>query len=214
MAESIDRAIESAWSNGAGQVIVCDGGSVVQSVSIAQRCHAVVVHSAPGRGRQLGEGAKHADGAILLFLHADSVLGEGCLDELCRRADLSDDRSQFWGGFRQRIDASPVLYRILEWGNASRIRIRGIPFGDQAMFVTRRSYDLAGGFPPLPLMEDVVLSRALRRKSWPELIDRPIGVDARRWQQRGLFKQTIQNWGIQLAHRFGVSEDRLSKWYR
>ena len=89
-----------------------------------------------------------------------------------------------------------------------------MPFGDQAMFMTRESYDLAGGFQPLPLMEDVVLSRALRRKSWPVLIDRPVFVDARRWQRRGPFHQTVRNWGIQLAHRFGVSENRLVKWYR
>ena len=108
----LEKSIESAWVNGAWHVIVCDGGSIDKSVEVAQRRDAHVVHSEPGRGRQLREGAKHADGSMLLFLHADSTLGEGCLEELCRRADLLDSGRPFWGGFRQRIDAKPILYRF------------------------------------------------------------------------------------------------------
>lgn len=211
---NIETAIRSAWSNGAGQVIVCDGGSEDQSVMAAQQCGAVVVHSQPGRGRQLARGVQEADRAMLLFLHADNVLGPGCLEELCRCRNQAGDASPFWGGFRQQINAPSVLYRVLERANAARIRFRGLPFGDQAIFVSRAAYDQVGGFQPIPLMEDVVLSTALRQKSWPVLIDRTTEVDARRWQRRGLFHQTLRNWGIQVAHRCGVSEDRLAKWYR
>lgn len=213
-ADRIETAIRSAWSNGAGQVIVSDGGSKDQSVQIAQEGRALVVHSPAGRGQQLAKGAERADGDVLLFLHADNVLGQGCLEELCRCGNQVLDTSQFWGGFRQRINASSLQYRILERANAARIRLRGLPFGDQAMFVSRKAYQHVGGFQSLPLMEDVVLSTALRKKSWPTLIDCSIDVDARRWQQRGFIQQTIRNWGIQLAHRFGVSEDRLAQWYR
>lgn len=213
-AERIEAAIESVWQAGAGEIIVCDGGSDDATVKIAQQHRATVVHSPPGRGRQLAKGAEQASGDLLLFLHADNRLGEGCLEQLCRCAPQTATVSLFWGGFRQQIDSQSFMYRILECGNAARIRFRGMPFGDQAMFVMRGLYDQVGGFPTTALMEDVLLSQALRRRCWPTLINRVIHVDSRRWQQRGVIRQTIRNWGIQLAHSFGVSEDRLAKWYR
>ena len=212
--DRIEAAIASAWSNGAGQVVVCDGGSTDQTVHLAHQSRAVVVHSDRGRGNQLRHGAETAEGTVLLFLHADNVLGEGCLDAICRRANRPDAENDFWGGFRQRIETPSILFRALEWGNAARLRYRGMPFGDQAIFVTRAMYERAGGFQALPLMEDVVLSTTLRKESWPFLIDAAVHVDPRRWKKRGLFRQTLRNWGIQLAHRFGVAEDRLAKWYR
>jgi rSAM/selenodomain-associated transferase 2 len=213
-ADRIVAAIASAWDNGAGQVVVCDGGSRDRTVPLARQEGAVVVPSRPGRGFQLRQGARQASGTMLLFLHADSRLGEGCLREVCRQASQPGFRKEFWGGFRQQIDAVSFSFRVLEWGNAMRIEFRGMPFGDQAMFVTRALYDRVGGFQELPLMEDVVLSKALRRESWPLLIDRVVHVDSRRWKQRGLVRQTLRNWGIQLAHQIGVSEVRLNKWYR
>lgn len=213
-AERIAAAVESAWSNGAGQVIVCDGGSDDQTVAAAERNRATVVHSGRGRGRQLSHGAKAATGDVLVFLHADNRLNAGSLNELCRCARLAAVEAGFWGGFRQRIDAPQMRYRLLERGNALRIRYRGIPFGDQAMFVTRPLYDHVGGFTDIPLMEDVVLSKSLRKIRWPSLINGIVHVDARRWKKRGVLRQTLLNWGLQFAHGMGVSETRLSNWYR
>ena len=213
-APRIGTAIESAMNEDAGEVIVCDGGSADDTVQVAQTQGATVVRSDPGRGRQLARGADAAKGAFLLFLHADNRLSGGCLTALCDLVNHADDQAQVWGGFRQKIDASGLIYRSLEWGNATRVRLRGMPFGDQAIFVSRSNYRRVGGFQTVPLMEDVLLARALRRQSWPKLIDRAIVVDARRWQKRGIIRQTLRNWGIQFAHSCGVSEDRLAEWYR
>ncbi len=213
-AAQIATTLESVRNNGAGQVLLCDGGSTDQTARIAAELGATVLHGAPGRGVQLAAGADHATGPVLLFLHADNRLGDSCLEKLCDYANRSDIGDDFWGGFRQQILADSFVYRLLEHGNAARVRFRGMPFGDQGLFVTRTLYDRVGGIRPVSLMEDVLLSRALRRICWPALIDAAIDVDARRWQSRGVVRQTLRNWGIQLAHRFGVTESRLSKWYR
>ncbi|WP_182871239.1 TIGR04283 family arsenosugar biosynthesis glycosyltransferase [Stieleria mannarensis] len=213
-AERIEAAIESAWDNGAGEVIVCDGGSEDNTAQLARQSATRVVDAPRGRGNQLAIGAAAATRPMLLFLHADNRLGVGCLDLLCRSVNDSADPRACWGGFRQRIDAGDAIYRWLEWGNALRVRWRGMPFGDQAMFVARPLYDAVGGFQMLPLMEDVRLAQALRRRCWPLLIDGRVQVDPRRWNSRGVVRQTARNWGIQIAHRLGVSEHRLAKWYR
>jgi len=213
-AERIDRAIRSAMSAGAGEVIVSDGGSEDDTAAVATEAGASVIGSPAGRGRQLQRGVRQASGALLVFLHADNRLGEDSLRAVCRLADNSANPEELWGGFRQRIESPRAIYRWLELGNAARIRYRGMPFGDQAMFVTRRLYDRVGGFAALPLMEDVDLSRRLRRIRWPTLVDAEVHVDPRRWEHRGVVRQTVRNWGIQTAHFVGVGEHRLSTWYR
>ncbi|QEF98069.1 N-glycosyltransferase [Stieleria maiorica] len=213
-AERIEAAIGSAWKNGAGEVVVCDGGSEDRTAQLARQSAATVVQSQRGRGKQMAAGASASTRDMLLFLHADNRLGDGCLDALCRCVDRAGDPRACWGGFRQRIDAEDAIYRWLEWGNALRVRWRGVPFGDQAMFASRQLYEGVGGFQAVPLMEDVLLAQALRRRRWPLLVDGIVHIDARRWKSRGVIRQTARNWGIQIAHRLGVSEHRLERWYR
>lgn len=211
-AQRISRAIRSARDAGAKEVIVCDGGSDDPTAEVARRAGALLCESEPGRGPQLRAGAMQATKTVLLFLHADNALDQGCLQQICVAAEINTEQ-QLWGGFRQRIDGEHFLYRCLEHGNAARIRYRGMPFGDQAMFVSKSAYEQVGGFEAIPLMEDVNLSRALRQLSWPILLEGPVHVAARRWQQRGVVRQTARNWWIQVAHHLGVKEQRLSKWY-
>ncbi len=213
-ADRIGRAIGSARAAGAGEVIVSDGGSEDETAAVAAAAGAGVIASPLGRGRQLQLGAQQAGGAVMVFLHADNWLGQDSLAAVCRLADNLADRGEFWGGFRQRIESPRAIYRWLESGNAARIRCRGMPFGDQAVFVTRRLYDRVGGFAAVPLMEDVDLARRLRRIRWPRLVDADVHVDPRRWEHRGVVRQTIRNWGIQTAHFLGVGEHRLATWYR
>ncbi|OYP32388.1 hypothetical protein CGZ80_19435 [Rhodopirellula sp. MGV] len=215
----LERAIRSAQNNGASQVIVADGGSHDATVEVAKSCGADVIVTSRGRGNQLREGSHLASHAMLMFLHADNWLGDDSLDQICRALENRSHRSptphkRFWGGLRQRIENEAGKYRWIEFGNATRIRMRGLPFGDQAIFVHRDLYDQVGGFQPIPLMEDVVLSQALRKLSWPQLVDATVHVDARRWEKRGIVRQTAINWGIQTAHFLGVSEHKLSRWYR
>ena len=210
-AATIGETIASA--RGAGEIIVVDGGSDDGTCEVARsHRHVQLVTTAAGRGLQLAAGAQRCTRPVLLFLHADCALTAGALDQVCQALQRHPHRG--WGAMRQQITAGAVKYRLLERGNAWRIRFRGVPFGDQAMFVRRPWYQSAGGFEPIPLMEDVRLALRLRRRGWPLLIDGPVIVSPRRWQRRGVLRQTLLNFSLQAAHAAGVSPQRLLRFYR
>lgn len=209
-AANIEACIDSALRCGAAEVVVSDGGSsdrtceIVESLSDPRvRC----IDAPSGRGVQLRAAAELATGEMLLFLHADNRLPTDALEQL-RNAGWP-----VWGGFRQHIDADGWRYRWLEWGNAWRARARSNVFGDQAMFVHRDVYQQVGGFAAVSLMEDVMLSAELRKITPAMVLAGPVRVDARRWQQRGVVRQTLLNWRIQLAFSQGASPDELRRIY-
>lgn len=207
--DAIGCCIQSAFAAGAVEVIVADGGSQdATEIRAAEAGATKVIRSLPGRGTQLNSGATFASKDYVLFLHADNLLGESCLRQIC---ELSDP---VWGAFRQRVDSPRFAFRLLEWGNNLRVKWRGVPFGDQAIFVHRRVYKAQGGFDEIPLMEDVRFSKLMRKVSRPILLDGPITICPRRWQKHGVVRQTLQNWRIQVAHAVGVSPERLREWYR
>ena len=207
---NIERAIRSvSWAD---EVVVVDGGSRDKTVDIAGT-HARVLHAEMGRGRQLRKGGEETTGKILLFLHADSWLSEQATEEL--KALVADGENQpVFGCFRQRIDDNRQRFRILESGNAFRAAILQLPYGDQAIFVDRKTYEKVGGFDDVPLMEDVMLSRRLRRICRPTLLTGPVHLSARRWTTNGWIRQTLRNWALVTAFSLGVSPARLMEWYR
>ncbi|WP_442507401.1 TIGR04283 family arsenosugar biosynthesis glycosyltransferase [Novipirellula sp. SH528] len=206
---TIEHAVRSATGAGATEVIVCDGGSQDETISIATAAGATkIVRSIPGRGIQLNAGAVFASREVVLFLHADNLLGESCLQQICDVPDV------VWGAFKQQIDHPRFAYRMIEKGNAARVRFRGMAFGDQAIFVRRQIYKEAGGFAEIELMEDVAFSRIMRKIARPVLLAGPVTISARRWEQRGIVRQTLRNWNLQCRYRFGASPRRLAKLYR
>jgi rSAM/selenodomain-associated transferase 2 len=208
-AGSIARCIESARAAGATQIIVADGGSTDSTVDVAKEAGASeIVQSDLGRGIQLNRGAAEASGEVILFLHADNWIGPHCLSQLCQQSTTT------WGAYRQRIESSRRIYRSIEAGNAMRVRLLGMPFGDQAVYVRRDLFQAQNGFNEVPLMEDFEFSQRMRRLAKPVLLDGPVRISARRWQQNGVLRQTLRNWTIQVAYRFGVSPESLAELYR
>lgn len=206
----VGQAIESAWTAGACQVIVVDGGSTDATVTIAHQLGAQVLVADPGRGNQMAAGVANTDGKIVLFLHADCRLDRGCISQI---QSACPNGNPIAGGFRQRIEDPRRIFRFLEAGNAARIRFCGMPYGDQGLFIHRDLLHDVGGVPTCPLMEDVELMRKVRRRIWPILLPGPIHVSARRWQQRGVVSQTVRNQLLLLSFRFGVSPKTLARWY-
>lgn len=207
--QTIENAICSAYAAGATDVIVSDGGSQDRTREVAIDLGvSKVVRSLPGRGIQLNSGALLAEKETILFLHADNTLGEECLKQICRHPDT------LWGAFRQHIDSTRHIYRTIECGNSLRVRWRRMVFGDQAMFVRASQFKQMGGFAEVPLMEDVDLSKRLRKRAKPLLLDGPVTIDARRWEEHGVVRQTIRNWSIQLSYCCGVSPEKLKRRYR
>ena len=207
----IQQAIQRAWDAGADEVIVVDGGSSDNTLSLAQSSHCRAVSGPRGRAVQQNTGARTASGDVLLFLHADNWLAPAAIEQL-RRATA--DPAVMAGAFRQHIEAAGWGYRLLECGNAHRARWWQMAYGDQAIFVRRELFWQLGGFPEVRLLEDVLLMRQLRGQGRFVLLPGPVHVSARRWQRHGLLRQTLRNWRILLAHRLGASPDQLAGRYK
>lgn len=209
-AARIERTVSRALEAQVDEVVVVDGGSNDDTCQLARDSGAQVLESPLGRAIQQNLGAQYASGEVLLFLHADNWLASSVGQQI--RNCLH--RSEVLGGaFRQRIESPGALYRLLEWGNAARVRWRRIPFGDQAVFMRRQTFEQLGGFPEVKLMEDLLLMKACRRLARPALLPGPVYVDPRRWQRHGVLRQTLLNWSLQFAHAIGVDPDRLARFY-
>ena len=206
----IATAIERAWAAGGSQVIVVDGGSKDETAEIARDARCQFLASPPGRAQQQNFGAAEATGEVLLFLHADTWLAKGAAAQI--PPALRDPRV-VCGAFLQAIDAEGRAYRLLERGNALRARVLGLAYGDQGIFVLRKTFQAIGGFPKVRLMEDLLLMRTLRTLHPPRLLPGPLHVSPRRWQQEGVVGRTLRNWSLLAAESLGVPPDRLAQFY-
>jgi rSAM/selenodomain-associated transferase 2 len=209
-AQTIRHNVERAVALHPAEVVVVDGASSDDTASIARAAGARVSSSPRGRALQQNAGARLAVGDILLFLHADTWLAEGALSQVYQ---AMENPAVQHGAFRQQIDDPAVVYRWLERGNAARVRWRNVPYGDQGIFIRRELFERLGGFPAVPLMEDWLLMRQMRRVARPVLLPGPLHVSARRWQQHGVVRQTLRNWSLITAARLGVSPARLASYY-
>ncbi len=207
---NIRRCVDSAWQAGADQVIVVDGGSTDGTAAMIEDQRTLLLHSNPGRALQQNKGAVQACGDMLLFLHADCELSP---TTLCQIREAASQRSIIFGAFHQSIRSEGWMYRWLEKGNDLRARWFSLPYGDQAIFVPRSQFNSRGGFPEIPLMEDLELSLQLRRVGRCLLLPGPIHVGARRWQERGIVRQTLRNWILCTAYRCGIPAAKLAKFY-
>ena len=207
IAETIARTRQA----GACEIVVVDGGSTDETLQCASDADVVVTAEA-GRSRQQNRGAAEATGDVLVFLHADCWLDEG---SLIRLVNLLTEMPRGWGGFRQRIENPRWIYRWIERGNELRVRLLGWIYGDQAIFVTRKAFEENGGFPDVDLMEDLYICKRLKRDVRPLIItSHCVHVSARRWEQRGSVRQTLQNWWMVMLAHLGVPLSRLSLMYR
>ena len=163
----------------------------------------------PGRAAQMNAGAAACGGAVLLFLHCDTRLPGAA----AARIRDAIERGHAWGWFDLRLDARGPAYRILERMICLRARASGIATGDMALFVTRRAFLAAGGFAEIPLMEDVELSRRLKRLSRPAVINDPALTSARRWRQNGLARTVFLMWKLRFLHWRGRDPARLAAVY-
>ena len=210
-AQSIRKTIWTTWRNRADEIIVVDGGSRDDTCDTAREGDCKVLRAGqPSRGLQLKLGAAHARGDVVLFLHADTWLEDDGIAQI--RTEL-DDPSVLGGAFRQRIEARGVRYRLLEWGNAQRVRWFGMAYGDQGIFLRRDFLQQIGGVPAIPLMEDMELMRAFLRHARPKLLPGPIHVSPRRWQRKGVARQTLRNFMLRARYRRGVPPEQLARDY-
>jgi uncharacterized protein len=199
------------------EVIIVDGGSIDDTVKIAQALGVKVLSSPQGRAHQMNVGAKATTGEILLFLHADTLLPFGF--EQMVRSTLQpplDKQSHLTiaGAFTLKIDDPMPSLRSIEKLVAWRSKWRQMPYGDQAIFLTAETYRSIGGFVEMPIMEDFELIKRLQRLGRIEIISAPVLTSARRWLQRGVWQTTLINQVIVIGYSIGISPDLLATWYR
>lgn len=182
------------------EVIVVDGGSSDRTLELAEGLCDRVLRSPRGRALQMNAGARVANGDVLLFLHADTRLP----------IDFRIPESSVWGRFDVRIDGRHPLLKVVGWAMNLRSRLSGIATGDQAIFVRRDAFP---GFPEIALMEDVALSRLLKRRAAPACLRARVATSGRRWESRGVLRTIFLMWRLRLLYFLGVSPERLARRY-
>ena len=204
------RALQPLRARG-HEVIVADGGSTDGTMEIARPLADRVIASERGRALQQNAGAGAAAGGILLFLHADTRLppdaGRRIIDGLAAAG-------RGWGRFDVRLSGRHPLLRVVERMMNLRSRATGIATGDQAIFVRRDWFRRAGGFPNIPLMEDVALSAALRRMGPPLCLRERVVTSSRRWEERGVLRTILLMWRLRAEYALGADPARLAERYR
>jgi len=192
------------------EVIVVDGGSRDRTAELAGPLADAVIAAPPGRAAQMNAGAAIARGDIFLFLHADTRLPDQA-DRLVRDGLAGARRT--WGRFDVAIAGKNPLLRVVAFMMNLRSRLTGIATGDQAMFVTREAFRTVGGFPDIGLMEDIAMSRALKRHSAPLCLADKVATSGRRWETHGVVRTIVLMWRLRLAYALGAAPDRLARRY-
>lgn len=194
----------------AAEVIVVDGGSSDGTPTLAAPLADQVLLAPRGRAAQLNAGARASRGELLLFLHADTALPADAL-ALVREALAPGGRA--WGRFDVRIEGTTPLLAMVAWFMNRRSRLTAVATGDQAIFVRRDVFDAVGGFPSLPLMEDVALSKVLRSVGRPACLRARVVTSGRRWERRGVLRTIALMWLLRAGFWAGVDPARLARRY-
>jgi uncharacterized protein len=207
-AETLPAALASVGRSEDVETIVVDGGSVDETVAVAQSLGARTTHGPKGRGIQMNLGAAEANGDILLFLHADTRLPPYWADHV--RRELAHPGVSA-GAFRFRTDGHAWSFRIIEFLANFRATWFQMPYGDQALFVRANLFRQMGGFPDLPVMEDFEFVRRMRSRGRVSITHAHARTSSRRWKRSGILKTSVRNQVIIIGYVLGISPETLSR---
>ena len=195
-----------------GEVIVVDGSPEENTLKVINDVHIYCLSSAPGRARQMNAGAAAASGEILIFLHADTWPPTEAL-ELIDGVMAQPD--PVGGAFDLGIRSNRLILKLIAATASLRSRLTRIPYGDQIIFIRRTIFYELGGFPDIPLMEDVALMQKIKKFGGRiHLIPKRVCTSPRRWEKEGVLRATLRNWILLAAYYQGVSPEKLERYYR
>ena len=207
------RAIRETSNRYPVEVIVVDGQSSDRTVDAALSAEAIVIASpVVGRGAQMHWGARCAIGEVLIFLHADTIL-PATWQECIARPFFHDRVPPAAAAFRVAFDSTRAVYSLIAGLANLRAAITRLPHGDQALVVTRQAYFAAGGFPPVPLMEEYFLLPKLKRLGRVTLFPASVTTSCRRYERRSPLVTAIHKAALIALFYAGVSPHRLARWY-
>lgn len=190
------------------ELILVDGGSDDGTPERARGLVDQCLRAPAGRASQMNHGAAATDKAILWFLHLDSRLPGGADRQVSAAAGGGG-----WGRFDVRLSGRGLAFRMIERMMNLRSCLSGIATGDQGIFVHRSLFEAVAGFPPIPLMEDIALSRRLKRHRRPRCVKTPIQTSSRRWERHGIVRTVLLMWLLRLGYFIGISPWRLARLY-
>jgi rSAM/selenodomain-associated transferase 2/rSAM/selenodomain-associated transferase 1 len=193
------------------EVIVVDGGSQDDTARLAAALGAKVIQTKPGKAIQMNAGASAASGEVLVFLHADTRMPKNFNRQILAALDQNGVVA---GAFRLHIDPVAPGIRFIEQVANLRSRYFKIPYGDQALFMKKALFQKVGGFAEVPIMEDFILVRRLKRIGKIIILPQSVITSPRRWIHMGVLRTWLINQLIFIAYYLGISPDRLSRWYR
>ena len=193
------------------EVMVCDGGSRDNTCQLAAPLADRLISTEPGRARQMNAGARAARHKILWFVHADTQVPANA-DQLITQGLQTSGRH--WGRFNVRLSGRQPVFRLIERLINIRSCISRIATGDQGIFVYQSLFEGLGGYEDIPLMEDISLSKKLKKIGPPLCISRPLTTSSRRWEKHGVIPTVLLMWRLRLAYWLGTPADRLAKAYR
>ena len=191
------------------EVIIVDGDSSDNTLTIAYEISDTVIISKKGRSLQMNSGASVASGDVVLFLHADTFLPENAA-QIVADAFVGEN---FWGRFDVRLSNQKYVYRLIEQMMNIRSSLTSIVTGDQAIFVEKSLFDRIGGFPEIALMEDIEISSQLKKISKPVRLKHKVVTSSRRWEANGVVATVLLMWKLRLYYFLGVSPEKLSQMY-
>jgi rSAM/selenodomain-associated transferase 2 len=191
------------------ETIVVDGGSSDKTVDVAKE-YTTVVASKKGRAVQMNTGSGRARGDVLLFLHADCMPERKALLEI---EEIVKDQKVVGGALRYDIADESFLYRNHVFWSNLRARLTGIYLGDHGIFVRSSVFDKIGGFPPIPLMEDIALCKRLKKEGSLIQAKSRITTSSRRFKNQGFVKTVLLMWANRFLFFVGVSPETLARFY-
>lgn len=202
---SLNDLFEGIPGNARVEVILSDGGSTDNTLAIAKQYPCKIISGKTGRACQMNAACRHANGDHLLFLHADSTLPGDWLKQV--------QASQNWGFFPVKLSGRHWLLRVIESAISFRSRVSKVATGDQGLFFSQSFFHRLDGFPDIPIMEDIAISKRARKLSRPTIGRYPVTTSSRRWEQNGIIKTVFLMWGLRFAYWLGISPDRLHRIY-
>ncbi len=210
--EATLQALQPVRARGV-ELVLADGGSSDTTAALGRPWVDSVVDAPRGRALQMNAGALQARADVLLFLHADTRLPP-LADVLVLQAMQGPGGGACWGRFDVHIEGRPWMLRVVAWLMNLRSRLGGIATGDQAIFISREAFEQVGGFPVQPLMEDIEISRRLKRLGRPACLRARVCTSGRRWEQRGVWRTIVLMWHLRWRYWRGESPARLAEAYR